>query len=566
MNEFIKNGKKFLIRPQNSVVSAASVIMVMVVASRILGLIRQRVLANYFAPDELSLFFAAFRLPDLLFEVLVFGTFSSAFIPVFTKEFKERKSLAWETAGRVVNIGLLIFVVFALLFGIFAQPIYSFMAPGFSEAEILRIAQIARILFAAQGFFVVSYILTGVLESQRRFLIPALAPVFYNLGIILLTVLLSPSLGLLAPTLGVVLGALAHFLTQLPLAHKLGFKFVWGIRPDEGTKKIGKLALPRVIDLSFDQIGKTAELFLASLISTASYTYFTFANILQVLPVTLFGTSLAKASLPLLSRQGDDPISFRKTLLTAISQSIFLTVPISIALIVLRIPAVRLVYGTRIFDWASTVQTGMVLSTFALGITFQTLVAILGRAFFALHDTKTPVFVSFVGLFLLVVGDFLLVIYFGLPVWALAASFSFSVFIETILLFYLMERRIGGILTKGTFIRFFKILLASVPSGLTMYFILKFFDRSVWIKRISFVSAINLPFERFVLDTRYTLNLLILTFIVAAVGMAIYFGISYLAKSEELVLLFSTVRRIFQRKKVIVSSKETISTPIDEPS
>ena len=99
-----------------------------------------------------------------------------------------------------------------------------------------------------------------------------------------------------------------------------------------------------------------------------------------------------------------------------------------------------------------------------------------------------------------------------------------------------------------------------------MYFILKFFDRSVWIKRISFVSAINLPFERFVLDTRYTLNLLILTFIVAAVGMAIYFGISYLAKSEELVLLFSTVRRIFQRKKVIVSSKETISTPIDEPS
>lgn len=561
MNEFIKKGKKIFINPQNSVISAASVIMIMVIASRILGLVRQRILANYFAPDELSLFFAAFRLPDLLFEVLVFGTFSSAFIPIFTKELKENERAAWQTAGKVVNIGLVIFIVFAFVFGAWAETIYSVMAPGFSQIATLKIAQIARILFAAQGFFVVSYVLTGVLESKRRFLVPALAPVFYNLGIILLTVVLSRSMGLMAPTLGVVLGAFSHFLIQLPLAQKLGFRFVASLKPDEGVRKIGKLALPRVIDLSFDQIGKTAELFLASLISTASYTYFTFANTLQVLPVTLFGTSLAKASLPLLSRQNENPLSFRKTLLTAVFQSIFLTVPISVILIILRIPAVRLIYGTHIFDWESTVQTGMVLSSFAFGITFQTLVAILGRAFFALHDTKTPVLISFVGLFLLVGGDFLLVIFFGLPVWALAASFSFSVFIETLLLFYLMERRMGGFLTRSTLIRLLKILFAALASGTFMYLFLKFFDRSVWVKRLSFVSSINLPFERFVLDTRYTFNLLILTLVTSGIGILLYIGISYLINSEELALLLNLIRRMIRKKEVVVPSKTEVITP-----
>lgn len=568
VNKLIDKGKKLLSGPQEGVLSAATVIMIMIVASRVLGLVRQRVLANFFNPSELSLFFAAFRLPDLIFEVLVFGTFSSAFIPVFTRSLKKGERNAWETAGRVVNLGLIIFTILAFVIGIWANKIYSVIAPGFSAEEIAKISQVARILFFAQGFFVVSYVLTGVLESLRRFLIPALAPIFYNLGIILGTILLTPIFGLSAPAYGVVIGAFAHFIIQLPLAYKLGFRFAFKVKPNDDVKKIGKLALPRIVDLSFDQIGKGTELYLASIISTASYTYYTFANSLQLLPVSLFGTSLAKAALPILSRHEENPPEFRRILLNTLFQSIFFTAPFAVCLIVLRIPIVRLVYGTNIFDWGATVQTGEVLSVFALGIVFQTLVAILGRGFFALHDTKTPVVVSMVGLFILVFGDVSLVKIFHFPVWALAVSFSLGAFVETILLYYLMDKRLGELSGKQISLRVIKIILASVTSGLVMYFFLKFFDKSVWVKRLSFLSTIeatrNLPFEKFVLDTRYTVNLVILTLVVTFVGGAVYLGILIFFHSEEVRMFFSLIKRTLVSRKVMPvpqKEEETLSSP-----
>src|SRR3989338_3074461 len=189
MKKIIAKSKKILTTPQTSFLSAATIIMLMIVASRILGLVRQRTLAHFFVPGELSLFFAAFRLPDLVFEVLVFGTFASAFIPVFTKSLKEGEKNACRTASVVVNIGLSIFLLFSLLLGLSAHSVYGLFAPGFVGPEREKIVELARVLFAAQGFFVVSYVLTGVLESLRRFLIPALAPLFYYFVIILCTIL-----------------------------------------------------------------------------------------------------------------------------------------------------------------------------------------------------------------------------------------------------------------------------------------------------------------------------------------------------------------------------------------
>ncbi len=153
VNKILQRGKKLLTDPQESVLSAATVIMLMVVFSRILGLVRQRILAHFFVPDELSLFFAAFRLPDLVFEVLVFGTFSSAFIPVFTRSLRKGEKNAWRTAGIVVNIGLLVFIVAATALSLSAHGAYQIFAPGFSGEDRETIVRLARILFAAQGFF-----------------------------------------------------------------------------------------------------------------------------------------------------------------------------------------------------------------------------------------------------------------------------------------------------------------------------------------------------------------------------------------------------------------------------
>lgn len=559
MNDLLVKGKKLLNSQQNTVLSAATLIMIMIVASRVLGLVRQRVLANYFTPTDLSLFFAAFRLPDSIFEILVFGTFSSAFIPVFTKALRSGKSRAWEIAGRVVTIGTLIFGILAVILGIWAPQIYSIIAPGYGLAENVKISALARVLFAAQGFFVISYVLTGVLESLRRFLVPALAPIFYNIGIILGTIFLTPYLGLMAPAVGVVIGAAAHFMIQFPLSRKLGFRFVWDLKPDEGVKKVGQLAFPRVIDLAFDQIGKTTELFLSSIISQAAYTYYIFANTLQLLPVTLIGTSLAKAVLPLLSRADGDVAEFRRILRIALFQAIFLTLPMAATLIVLRIPIVRLIYGTKIFDWDATVQTGMVLSVYALSVVTQTLMSILARAFFALHDTKTPVKISFIGLGLLVAGDFLLVKGFGLPVWALAAAFGFSTYVEAIILAILIHKRIGNILNKNFFWHLAKITTATLVSGFVMFFMIKFFDRWYWIRQVT-----TIPFDKFVLDTRYTLNVLILTLVSFTAGMLVYVGAALLLKVEEVKYFLGVANRLIKKRVLpgIPTKEEEPITPI----
>jgi putative peptidoglycan lipid II flippase len=165
--------------------SAASVIMLMFVISRVLGLFRQRILAGFFNPEELSIFFAAFRLPDLVFEILVFGTFSSAFIPVFAKAIKKGDHEAWEIAGRVVNIGLFIFIALSLVFGLFANQIYTVVAPGFSNEETQKIANLPG-FFCRPGFLSLAMFLDGVLicaDSKFRHWLR-----FYNLGNILGTV------------------------------------------------------------------------------------------------------------------------------------------------------------------------------------------------------------------------------------------------------------------------------------------------------------------------------------------------------------------------------------------
>jgi putative peptidoglycan lipid II flippase len=554
VNKIINRGKKIFTSPQSSVLSAATIIMVMIVASRVLGLVRQRTLAHFFEPSELSLFFAAFRLPDLVFEVLVFGTFSSAFIPVFARSIKIGKGKAWETASTIVNIGLVIFAVVSILLIIGARGLYGMIAPGFDTSEIERIARLARILFAAQGFFVISYVLTGVLESLKRFLIPALAPLFYNVGIIVGTIFLYPKFGLIAPALGVVLGAFAHFMIQLPLALRLGFRFRARINITPEVKKVGKLALPRIIEVSFLQISKMAELFFSSLISTAAYTYYTFGNSLQLLPVGLFGTSIAKAALPTLAAYADDNKKFKKTLFSALYDMAFLVIPAATILIVLRVPVVRLVYGTDIFSWEATIQTGYVLTAFSIGVFFQAASALLARSFYALHDTRTPVTVAVLSILLIITFDYLFINVLGFGVWGLAAAFSIGSFFQATSLFYAINKRVNGEHFFKVVSPLIKSAFAAASSGFVMYLLLKVFDRSVWVKRLSFLGKIeatrDLPFEKFVLDTRYTVNLIILMTMTTLVGAIIYIGVSIILRSEQVWVFFNLLKRVFIRRKV----------------
>ncbi|HCR35528.1 murein biosynthesis integral membrane protein MurJ [Candidatus Woesebacteria bacterium GWC2_33_12] len=534
---------------QHSVLSAASLIMIMIVASRLLGLIRQRVLAHYFVSSDLSLFFAAFRLPDTVFEVLVFGTFASAFIPIFTKTLKSSKFKAWQTAGIIANWGGIFFLILASLVVIFAHPLYRVITPGFTFSDQTRIADLARVLFIAQGFFVISYVLTAVLESSKRFFVPALAPLFYNLGIIITTIIFSKQLGLFAPVIGVLIGSALHFLIQLPLAIKLGFKFSKSLKITPEVRRIAKLSIPRIIEVSFLQVAKFVELTLASLISAPAYTYFTFGNTVQLLPVGLFGTSIAKAALPTLARQADDLPAFKKTLFETLNQIVFLMTPIVAFLMVARIPIVRLIFGTDIFTWDSTVETSLVISAFAIGIFSQAANSILARAFYAMHDTKTPVKISVVILIFNIILDYLLVIIYKFPVWGLAFAFSLSAIIQSVILFVVITKRIHDGAKTLLYLPILKSLFSGFVSGGVMFFILKFFDKSVWVKKLSFIANVDLPFEKFVLDTRYAGNLLALTIIVGLIGCLIYVFILKILKSTELETFVNLFKRMLQGQK-----------------
>lgn len=541
--------KSLIFDQQHSVLSAAGLIMIMFVFSRILGLLRQWVLAHYFVVDDLSLFFAAFRLPDTIFEVLVFGTFASAFIPIFTKTLKESKIKAWKVAGIVANWGGIIFLILAIIIVLFAHPLYKIITPGFELSDQTKIADLARILFVAQGFFVISYVLTAVLESSKRFFVPALAPLFYNLGIIISTIFLSSKYGLFAPVIGVVVGSALHFLIQLPLAFKLGFRFSSSLQITPEVRRIAKLSLPRIIEVSFLQIVKFIELTLASIISAPAYTYFTFGNTIQLLPVGLFGTSIAKAALPTLARQADNLYAFKKTLFETLNQIVFLMTPIVSFLIIARIPVVRLIFGTDIFTWDSTVETSLVVSAFAIGIFSQAANSILARAFYALSDTKTPVKVSVATMILNIIMDYILVVMFKMPVWSLAFAFSLSVVIQSFVLFALITKKIHDGAKSALYTPIFKSLFAGVVSGGVMFFILKFFDKSVWVKKLSFITNVDLPFEKFVLDTRYAGNLLILTIIVGIIGVIVYLIMLKLLKSKELEIFITLIQKMLFGKK-----------------
>lgn len=570
MKNLLSQSKKILSSSQDTVFSAAGVIMLMVIVSKVLGLLRNTILLHLFTAEEVSLFFAAFRLPDTIFEVLVFGTFSSAFIPVFAKIIKKDRSSAWSIASTTLNLGVITFGAIGIFVAVFADAIYAFIAPGYNETQRQIIVSQTRVLIATQVFFVASYVVTGVLESLRRFLVPALAPIFYNFGIILMAYVFGNEYGLMAPAYGALLGAIAHFAIQIPLAIKLGFRIQFKIKITEEVRKIGKLAMPRLIETAFIQLSKTTELFLASLISTSSYAYFYLGNTLQSLPVGIFGISIAKAALPTLADQSDDFSKFRKTVSKVLNHVVFFIVPFAAMMIVLRVPIVRIVYGRELFDWQSTYQTSLVLSAFATGIVAQSGIAFLSRAFYALHDTKTPVVVAIFTILVTVMMNFTLIKGFGVGVWGLAVSYSFCITAQFITLYTLLFKRIGGFKIHDM-VPIFRSLFAGFISGVVMFFLLKFFDKSVWIKKISFLGQIeiaqNIPFEIFVFDTRYTINLLILTFLVSLGGIITYLLCAFLMGSKEVVSSISYFWQMInfrkQKQKLIKDSEAVIPTSND---
>lgn len=539
MVKIIKKTVALFTNQQNNILSAATVIMSAVALSRVLGLLRDRLLASRFTPDELGVYYAAFRLPNMIFELLVMGALATAFIPVFTEYLDTKgKEHAFKLASNLITIGVVFFLILSIPVLIFSKEVCTLLAPGFNPDQIEKMILYTRIMIIAQVFpLIIGNFYTGILQSFRNFLIPSLAPVVYNVGIIVGIIFLTPQIGLLAPVIGVVLGAILFTLIQIPLLLKLGYRYRMSLEfKEQGTREVAKLMIPRTLGLAVSQIDTTVDLILSTLLGASAVTVFNFAQHLQQLPVGLFGASIAQATLPALAssyalKKEDE---FKNLLTSSFHQINFFVIPLSVLLIVLRIPLVRLVFGaSALFDWPATVLTGRTLAFFSLSLFAQSLVHLLARAYYALHDSKTPVIIGIISVATNSLLSVVLVLVLHWDVWSLGLSTSVASVVNMALLFLYLDRRLHSFNKKELFFPSLKIGISGIVSGVALYIPIKLLDQLVF-------------------DTTRTINLILLTGIATSAGLFVYLLSAWFLDVPQISLVGSLLRKVRTRKTPII--------------
>lgn len=490
--------KSFRHKLQTTVLGGAIIIASFSIVSRLLGLIRDRLLAATFgAGDELDCYYAAFRLPDLIFNTFVLGAISAALIPVFLQYWNKNKEEAWQIANSVFNILLTFLVIIGGIFVIFAPQLMSLIVSGFSPEKQAITVRLTRIMMVGILFFGGSNVIGGILNSFRRFFAYALAPVMYNLGIIYGVLFLVPHshLGIYGLGLGVVLGSFLHFLVQVPSVIRVGFR--WKLRFNfchPAIKKISYLMLPRCFALAIGQINLIVITFIASILAAGSVAVFNLAFNLQSFPINVFGISLAIASYPVLTQAfvNGQLKKFTWQLSKTSRRILYLVIPVSILIILLRAQIVRLVLGAGHFDWQDTVLTARALGYFALSIFAQSLIPILARAFYAQQDTKTPVVIAFFTLVINIVASIIFGLWLGVA--GLALAYSIASIINALLLWSILIKRMGDGENRKILTSFFKIILISFVMAvfvqMTKYIIAPLVDmQRFWGVLVQFIGA-----------------------------------------------------------------------------
>jgi len=283
--------------------SAALILAASSVISAFLGIFRNRLLASTFgASAELDAYFAAFRLPDFIYNILIAGGIVVAFLPLFGEYFEEKKEKAWAFANNVLDVFLVLLISISLLFFIFTPFLVNLIAPGFEGSQFSLTVLLTRIMFLSPILLGLSSVFSGILQYFDRFLIYSLCPILYNVGIILGILFLAPEFGILGVALGVIMGALLHLLIQLPAAFSCGFNFKWRLNfKSRKIKKLFYLMIPRTAGVAAQQINILVMTAIASILATGSVSIFNFAKHLYSFPIRIAGISFAISAFPTLS-------------------------------------------------------------------------------------------------------------------------------------------------------------------------------------------------------------------------------------------------------------------------
>jgi putative peptidoglycan lipid II flippase len=442
-----------------SLARAGLIVTLAVVASRVLGYVRVAVI-GWAIPEvrELDAFFAAFRIPDLLFQLVAAGALSSSLVPVLAGLFaSDEEQRAWRVVSTVLTLMLAALAVLAALVLVFADVLVPPIMGDLDPVATARTVELTRIMVLSPLFLAAGAVATSVLNATGRFGASAIAPLVYNLAIIGAAVLLAPTMGVVGLAVGVVAGALGHVLVQVPALRRHGvrIRLMTDLR-DPAARTALALLGPRAIGLASVQLVFVVATGIAAGLQTGAITAFNFAFTLLQIPIGVIGVPLGIVLLPSLARHAavGEEETFRRMLIRALRLLAFVMVPIAGLGMVVAADVVRMLFGAvadPVLD-----LTAETLVVFLAGLTGHSLIAVLARAFYARQDTKTPVAAALVSVALDIALALLLSPTLGLA--GVAAAIAIGAWVETAILAILLERRIHG-LGLGSVVR---VLLATL--------------------------------------------------------------------------------------------------------
>ncbi|MBT4894909.1 oligosaccharide flippase family protein, partial [bacterium] len=382
----------------NGLHEAAYLLGAFALLSQILALFRDRLLAHFFgAGAVLDTYYAAFRLPDIIFVAIASIVSVYVLIPFLAEKSSISKLKEKEFINTIFSAFFLIIITVSVIAFIFAPWLMKLFFPGLVDtAQFADLILLTRVLLLQPIFLGISNLFASITQIHRKFVLYALSPVLYNVGIIIGIVFFYPSFGFMGLGLGVVLGAVLHLAIQIPFIVKNKFLpkitlSIVGTRFND-VKKVIFLSLPRTLALSAHQISLLFLISFASLMASGSIAVFNLSFNLQSVPLTIIGVSYSVAAFPTLAKMfsNGQKKDFLEQVLTASKHIIFWSFPAIVLFIILRAQIVRVILGSGEFDWADTRLTAAALALFAVSIAAQGLVLLFVRGYYAAGNTKKP--------------------------------------------------------------------------------------------------------------------------------------------------------------------------------
>jgi len=462
--------KRILYSPLQSITGAAILVGSASLVSRIIGMIRDRIFAHYYGVgDVMDAYYAAFKVPDLIYNLLIVGALSAGFIPVFIKAMRKNTDTSWDIVNSIIHIIAIVITAICLILAWQTSSFMHLLVPGFEGEKLDMAVMFTRIMLISPIILGISSVFGSVLQSFKSFAIYSLTPIFYNIGIIIGVTVLVPLIGIAGLAYGVILGAILHLGIQVPFVFRHGYRYRTTLQlANKAVRTIGRLMIPRMLGMATRQINLIAITILASLAGPGALAIFTFADNLQSVPSGIIGISFGIAIFPTLSELASQKnfSEIKEKISRTTRQILWLIIPATILLLILRAQIVRVILGTGAFDWDATIATAQALAFFSISLFAQALIPMLARAFYAFEDTWTPFVIGLISAGINISIGMYAISRMGIT--GLILGYSMSMIVQCILLWMFLRIKVGSLNESKIIITLLKISISALGMGITI--------------------------------------------------------------------------------------------------